>query len=1345
MNKALHIFFLVFVFCAATDVSGQCPTATIPDTVCAGEPFDIINTTPGFESYYWDFCTGDLNNIPVGTNQGNIGGLFNSAHQVDIVEDSGNFYGFIANFGNNNIVRLDFGNSPGNIPTAVALTVNSLNGPTGIQMLKEGTNWYALVQNYFSSQLIKFDFGNSITNISPTDNNLGQFSLSTPFHLKLIQQNNNIYLFSSNFSGNNVIRLDFGNSINNTPVATTISDASFVSPFGIDIVYDCALDKFIGAVTNMNGASLSILDFGNNLQNIPIVTSFNSLSITSPTAVNILKDSLNWHVLITDETGNFTQVNFEDSLLNINPTVLYNGALGSLSTPRGMEFINFESIWYGNIINWGGSLTQVAYPETCTLSPKFSDIINPSGLTFNADGNHLFHLAAKNTDGLIYHYTKNLTILEAPIAEFGILNSTCSNIFEFQDSSSTSIGSITDWLWDFGDGNNSNQQNPVHAYSSPGNYTVNLTITNSFGCTSSLSTIIDNSQPVASFTVTDGCIVPPLEFINTSPDTQNVITSFFWDFGDGNISTLENPQHIYLNPGIYSVTFVASIGSCSDTVFDTINYQPKPDVQFSVVNTCFSQQQQFNNYTTIASGTIISYDWDFGDGNFSSSIQPVHQYSDTGNYSVSLIAVGNNGCSDTLIQVIRISLLPSADFNIQTSTLCSGTPIVFQDNSIAIGDTLNSWLWKFGDGDSAFSANPSHVYDSAGIYNVTLFVTAGTSCIDSISQIVIIEESPNVSFTSSNACLGDSTEFTDLSSTSSGNIVSWTWTFNNGDTSNLQNPDYLFQTSGIFPVSLEVISDIGCSASDTMMITVSPLPVVNFVVENKCSSKETKFIDSSSVSTGNIISWSWDFGDPGSGSGNISSLQNPTHIYNFPGVYQVFLEIETSDGCKGNIIDSITVVKTPYANFSSTQACDGEHVSFTYLDNTFPSNATNWYWDFGNGATSTIEDPATLYLTWGTYQVTLIVGDSVSGCSDTIIKPVDIDPIPVPVILNNRPCVGYPYVFEDSSFVATGTIVEWEWLINSNVYTLQNPIYTFQDTGDYIVSLNIITDAGCTASVTDTIKVSNLPHPDFSFSPTFGDAPLTINFLNNSIGAQSYLWDFGDGNTSISAAPDHIYTDTGTFNIMLVAVNEHGCSDSLLKTIYVIQPRLDVAVINLFPSVNNNFISLSVEILNVGTREVNYFDISAKLGNNQSIQESWSGILKSGEAIIYSFNAAIEMTNEATFVCSRVNSPNGLPDDNQNNNEKCISLENDFQVLSLYPNPSYDIITIQYNMTSANNILIELYDNAGKLVRKLFEGEAEKGYNSFSFSSESENISNGTYTIKLLSGDKVISEKIVKN
>jgi len=225
------------------------------------------------------------------------------------------------------------------------------------------------------------------------------------------------------------------------------------------------------------------------------------------------------------------------------------------------------------------------------------------------------------------------------------------------------------------------------------------------------------AQPLASFTSSDtsGCSPHAVHFINTSTNGVN----YYWDLGDGNTSTLENPTNLYLNPGSYTVKLVVEDGNNnadSITMPDFIKVKGKPHADFSVsVNTiCASTSAiQFNDNSTDA----VSWLWDFGDGDTSTLQNPAHLYTLGGLYDVKLVVSNDDGCGDIKVQSNLIHILgaPNIDFGVDTAIVCNqNIPLQFTD----LSSPVISWDWDFGDGNHSNLQHPSHIYNNSGQYNV---------------------------------------------------------------------------------------------------------------------------------------------------------------------------------------------------------------------------------------------------------------------------------------------------------------------------------------------------------------------------------------------------------------------------------------------------------------------------------------------------------------------------------------------------------------------------------------------------------------------------------------------------
>jgi len=267
-----------------------------------------------------------------------------------------------------------------------------------------------------------------------------------------------------------------------------------------------------------------------------------------------------------------------------------------------------------------------------------------------------------------------------------------------------STGNPTSWNWDFGNGNTSTLQNPSSSYLTPGKYTVTLTVKNASG-----TNVLVRSQyievyepPVIAFTasVTTGCFPLNVQFTdNSTGGAGNTLTSWFWDFGDGTISTEQNPSHSYTTGGSFSVTLKATNDKSCSRVLTSPNYiQTQTGVTADFTNTqpTVCQPPATISFTNNSAGAgTLSYQWSFGDGVFSTDINPSHTYSVKGLYDVTLIATSTTGCVDTLT---RASQIPVGTYNPSFSgpdTVCINLPAAFTDTSLPSPSSL---LWDFGDG-----------------------------------------------------------------------------------------------------------------------------------------------------------------------------------------------------------------------------------------------------------------------------------------------------------------------------------------------------------------------------------------------------------------------------------------------------------------------------------------------------------------------------------------------------------------------------------------------------------------------------------------------------------------------
>lgn len=242
---------------------------------------------------------------------------------------------------------------------------------------------------------------------------------------------------------------------------------------------------------------------------------------------------------------------------------------------------------------------------------------------------------------------------------------TCQNVpIEFIDNSTIQSDSIVSWNWDFGDNSGSNLEHPMHNYSDHGVFDVELIVESSEGCSDTTSMEIEIFPiPFADFNLQSDCSNLLVNFFDVSVmDSSSSIAEWNWDFGDGNSSSNQDPSHFYTIPGTYLVdlAIVSNDGCSSHTTSDVI-VKLSPDADFTFTEVCLGYTTNFHDFSLPLGGSIVSWQWDFGDGNISIDEDPIHIYSDTGEYTVQLLVIDINGCADSLNQGVEVFLCSGID------------------------------------------------------------------------------------------------------------------------------------------------------------------------------------------------------------------------------------------------------------------------------------------------------------------------------------------------------------------------------------------------------------------------------------------------------------------------------------------------------------------------------------------------------------------------------------------------------------------------------------------------------------------------------------------------------------
>jgi len=489
----------------------------------------------------------------------------------------------------------------------------------------------------------------------------------------------------------------------------------------------------------------------------------------------------------------------------------------------------------------------------------------------------------------------------------------------------------------------------------------------------------------------DGCSGSLINFDNESGAGAN---GFWWDFGTGNpadTSILENPSFDYTPYGLgpFTVTLIAQKGTlCADTTIITVTIS---DViaDFTGPDTlCVNESGTWIDASVPeVNGTVDYWEWDFGDGATASVANPSHAYSASGDYVITFIVGTDVGCFDTITKTVHVNDPPAA--GIGTLTGCIGLTVDFTNTS----DPSASDVWWYFDtgnpADTSIIADPTFTYTVYGSYDVMLVTQHNQVCSDTTIYTVLISNVIADFIQPDTTCTNVLIDFVDASTNVNGVINDWQWDFGDFSFSTAQNPSHGYTAAGDYTVTLIIGSSIGCSDTVTKIVTIEDPPVATIGVIDFCSGLTVDFTNDSDP---DAYGFWWDFGtgDPA----DSSIVFEPTFTYGSYGTYTVTLIAQKGTDCESQT-DITFALSDITADFVAPDtACQDLSVSFFDASATVaPTTITLWEWDFGDFTTSGLTDPTHTYTPGGSYDVELVVTNSV-GCTDTIVKTIFIETQP---------------------------------------------------------------------------------------------------------------------------------------------------------------------------------------------------------------------------------------------------------------------------------------------------------------------------------------------------------------
>jgi len=684
-------------------------------------------------------------------------------------------------------------------------------------------------------------------------------------------------------------------------------------------------------------------------------------------------------------------------------------------------------------------------------------------------------------------------------------------------------------------------------------------------------------------------------------------------------------------------------------------------------------------------------------------------------------------------------------------TSCVGNMLALQ----AGASQSISYQWSTGINDTM----PQVPVTGAGIYSVTVTNTRG--CVGSSQvNITLMGASPTAQFqlSSSQICFGDSILITDLSAGDpSDPINTWVWQLGDNTTLNTPGPlQHLYSNPGAYNIHLTVTTDSGCVSTVSNTLLVMNLPAVDLIPKKSCSGDSTTFGFNPQVAP-MPVNYQWAFYDQ-STVPTMDTATNPAFMWANHGTYPVALSVTNTQGCTNTDTFQITVHQSPITQIVAGRdtVCPGESVTFTEngtASTLFPNQY--WYWDFADGTppkATVVNSESHQFNAPGSYSVKVKAGSLVTGCQDSTTMSLQVNHLPLPQPADINICTGEIRYLSEASSVTGDSIVSWLWWIEDVGYaTGRQPAVSYPAPGIYQAMLTVTTATGCVDSAISAITVTPTPVALFSMEPFYGNPPLSIPFTNNSMMADHYLWEFGDGNTSLQEEPTYIFRDAATFEVILHAYTNAGCTSTFTTYVYTHAANADLEITLIEAEIQGNRLRPVIELRNNSPFEIVAADIMVWLSGGQAMTETWrnttaSGRLLPGATIRYPFPASfINHPNDSEMeeiLCARALIPSFPIDNNPLNNQLCSPLTRYFTVMKPWPNPAKGEVNFELVVEYPDMLEIELFTLQGRSLGIRFSELLTEGLNRITIPADG-SIRGGVYLFALRYRDQIIHHKVI--
>ena len=676
--------------------------------------------------------------------------------------------------------------------------------------------------------------------------------------------------------------------------------------------------------------------------------------------------------------------------------------------------------------------------------------------------------------------------------------------------------------------------------------TYKVVITDSKKCHAEDSVaIFTRPYPIANFKFSSTCEGNLLSIEDSSKIQNDSIQFLRWTgYNVDTINVLKFDLDLQGQMSRSIKLLVRSSYGCEDTIRKLLTLNPLPKAQFLGQDVCFGDSNYFKDFSTISKGSIRTYKIETGDGQqyFKTSFKHLYTKADT--FDAILMIESDKNCRDTFSKSIMVKPRPQTSFNV--ADLCKGDSIRPVNLSSISNDSIVDHLWSFLM-EKVNMNSPVFYSGIDSVYKIELKSVSSKGCRDSLYKTVAIHPNPSADFSMPNVCELSNSVCISSSSIRKGSIVNWRYDLSDASSYAVKDFVHHFNSSDTFKVRLIVTSDKNCKDTISKQSIVYPKIVPDFNFNDQCLMDTVRFTDQSKYSNTSIKSWKYNFTTTDS-----SQISNPLYIYPKEGKFAIQLKVVSNELCLYDTVKYVTIYPFPKVDFKDSNACIDNQFDFKSILNIVSGSISKVKWDFGDNTFSNQLNALHSFPSAGNYQVKLLV-ESDFSCKDSIEKTIR-SYLPVTVDFSAlNVCLGDYVYFNDKIVIPNSYTKAYHWYFgDKDSSDAIAPIHLYQLADSFLVKLKIQSGYNCTYDTNKYVRVYPVPIASFKTNPDKGTiVNPEIEITDNSINADSLIYDLGDGKSSSLRNLAHSYPDSGVFVIKQFVSNRYGCKDTATKNITI--------------------------------------------------------------------------------------------------------------------------------------------------------------------------------------------------